>query len=55
MRLLETNGDQLRQGSGVDVLNSDQSIVSDLGSREADRELLPRIILPSRPPSHFIQ
>jgi len=49
MRLLATNGDQ-RQGSGVDVLNSDQSAI--LGSREADREVFPRVILSSRPPLH---
>jgi len=47
MRMLATNGDQ-RQGSSVDVLNSDR----DLGSREMDQELFPHVILPFRPPPH---
>jgi len=45
MRPLATDGD---------VLNSDQTFsdsLAILGSREADREVFPRVILPSRPSS----
>jgi len=37
---LETNGDQ-RQGSGVDVLNSDQSMVGDFGFKGSGPEIVP--------------
>jgi len=40
MRSLATNGDQ-RQGSGVDVLNSDQSIVGDFEFKGSGPGVIP--------------
>jgi len=39
----------------IDMLNSDQSIVGDFGFKGNGPEVFPRVILPSRPPPHFIK